>query len=118
MIGIASSQHPWLALAVTVQVVNASASISDVTSLPAALLAYGLSAIGAAALIVLVTWMRRRATRQWKGENELLDPSYGATLKRTLYRAARVKWLTYAIVALFVAGVGLLVASGIAELAG
>ena len=77
-----------------------------------ALLIVGLVTIGGTLLMVLVTAMRRWSTRQWAGENPL-DPSYGATLRRTLFAAARVKWASYAIGGIFLIGVGLALVGGI-----
>ena len=72
--------------------------------------------VGATAMI-LVVYLRRLATRQWQNVDPL-DESYGAVFKRTMFKAERVKWLGYAIVAVYALGVGLLIASGIARVAG
>ena len=89
---------------------------SGVRTVPSGLLLAGILALAVALLMWSVLGMRRAATRQW-GAIDPLDQRYGSTVKRVLYRAARVHFQTYAIVACGVVGVCLLLASAIAKLA-
>lgn len=57
--------------------------------------------------------MRRALTKSWDSEDPI-DRSYGATFRRSLYKASRTKALTYLTWVLFVSGFGLIVA-GIVE---
>lgn len=81
------------------------------------LLTGGLVTLGTATMMVLVVYLRRRATRQWQNVS-VADPSYLATFKRTMYQAERVKWIRYALGTIYVLGFGLLVASALAALVG
>jgi hypothetical protein len=75
----------------------------------------GLVTVGFVPVWYLVLWMRRRASQQWANP-DLFDPK--AQLKRTLYRADRVKPLNWFGPCLVVVGVGCLIAGGALALAG
>ena len=86
--------------------------------LPGILLACGLVTIAVTTVGLLAVVMQQRTTKGWGTVDPLYDDSYGATFRRIMYRAYRVSALKYSMAGGYVAGLALLVASGLAKLFG
>lgn len=86
--------------------------------LPGILLACGLVTIVVTTVGLLAVVMQQRTTKAWATVDPLYDDSYGATFRRTMYRAYRVSALKYAMVAGYGSGLALLIASGLAKVFG
>lgn len=81
------------------------------------LLMGGIVTIVGASVGWLVIYLRRVGTRQWK-DFDIKDSVRSSAIKAALYKTARLRFLVYFIVGLYLVAFGLLIASGIAKLAG
>lgn len=85
---------------------------------PGIFLVLGLVTIVITSVTLGMNLMQRRATGGWDTADPLYDNSYGATFRRTMFKAYRSPIFKYFFVASYVLGVGLLVASGVTKLLG